>query len=41
MSTRVDWVAHKASWLSLGMLKAGSVGIDADGLVKVDYDITA
>ena len=41
MSTRVDWVPHKASWLSLGMLKAGSVGIDADGLVKVDYDITA
>lgn len=35
MKTRVDWVAHKASWLSLGMWKAGSVLIDAEGVVKI------
>jgi hypothetical protein len=35
MKTRVDWVAHKASWLSLGLWKAGSVLIDAEGVVKI------
>ena len=35
MKTRVDWVAHKASWLSLGMWKAGSVAIDVEGIVKI------
>lgn len=35
MKTRVDWVAHKASWLSLGMWKAGSALIDAEGVVKI------
>lgn len=38
MKTQVDWVAHKASYLSMGMLKAGAVGIDPAGLVKVNYD---
>ena len=37
MQTRVDWVAHKASWLSLGMWKAGSVAIDVEGIVEVKY----
>ena len=37
MKTRVDWVAHKASWLSLGMWKAGSVAIDVEGIVEVKY----
>jgi len=35
MNTRVDWVAHKASWLSLGMWKAGSVLIDTEGAIKI------
>ena len=37
MKTRVDWVAHKASWLSLGMWKAGSVAIDVTGIIEVKY----
>jgi len=37
MKTRVDWVAHKASWLSMGMWKAGSVAIDVEGIVEVKY----
>ncbi len=37
MNTRVDWVAHKASWLSLGMWKAGSVAIDIEGIIPVEY----
>jgi len=35
MKTKVDYVAHKASWLSMGMWKAGSVLIDAEGVVKI------
>jgi len=37
MNTRVDYVAHKASWLSMGMWKAGSVAIDVTGIVEVKY----
>lgn len=37
MKTKVDYVAHKASWLSMGMWKAGSVAIDVTGIVKVKY----
>ena len=37
MQTRVDWVAHKASWLSMGMWKAGSVAIDVEGIIPVEY----
>ena len=37
MKTRVDWVPHKASWLSMGMWKAGSVAIDVEGIVEVKY----
>lgn len=35
MKTRVDYVPHKASWLSMGMWKAGSVLIDGEGCVKI------
>lgn len=37
MDTRVDYVPHKASWLSMGMWKAGSVLIDVEGVVEVKY----
>lgn len=37
MKTRVDWVPHKASWLSLGLWKAGSVVIDGEGVIGVDF----
>jgi len=37
MKTRVDYIAHKASWLSMGMWKAGSVAIDVEGIVEVKY----
>ena len=37
MKTRVDYVAHKASWLSMGMWKAGSVCIDIEGVIPVQY----
>lgn len=37
MKTRVDFVPHKASWLSMGMWKAGSVVIDVEGIVEVKY----
>ena len=35
MDTKVDYVAHKASWLTMGLWKAGSVAIDAEGIVKI------
>jgi len=37
MKTRVDYIAHKASWLSMGMWKAGSVAIDIEGIIPVEY----
>ena len=37
MKTRVDYVPHKASWLSMGMWKGGSVAIDLEGIVEVKY----
>lgn len=37
MKTKVDYVPHKASWLSMGMWKAGSVAIDVEGIVQVKY----
>jgi len=37
MKTRVDYVPHKASWLSMGMWKGGSVAIDIEGIVEVKY----
>lgn len=41
MKTEINYVAQKTSWLTNGMLKAGSVVRDAGGLVKVQYDKTA
>ena len=35
MTTSVDWIAHKKSWLSAGNLKAGAVIRDIDGIVKI------
>ena len=35
MQTKVDYVAHKASWLTMGLWKAGSVAIDVEGIVKI------
>lgn len=37
MKTKVDYVPHKASWLSMGMWKAGSVAIDIEGIIPVEY----
>lgn len=37
MKTKVDYVAHKASWLSMGMWKAGAVCIDIQGVIPVQY----
>jgi hypothetical protein len=41
MKTEINWIAERTSWLSNGMLKAGSVVRDEGGLVKVKYDKTA
>lgn len=41
MKTKMDYVAHKASYLTMGMWKAGSVAIDPEGIIKVNYDKTA
>ena len=37
MKTRVDYVPHKASWLSMGMWKGGSINIDDTGIIPVNY----
>lgn len=37
MTTRVDYVPHKASWLSMGMWKGGSINIDDEGIIPVNY----
>lgn len=34
MTTSVDWIGHKKSWLSAGNLKANAVIRDIDGIVK-------
>lgn len=41
MKTTVDWVAQKTSWLCNGILKAGAVAREAQGIVKLQYDETA
>ena len=38
MTTNVDWIAHKKSWLSAGNLKAGAVIRDIDGIVEILCD---
>lgn len=35
--TSVDWIAERVSWLSNGLLKAGSTIIDPEGTAKVAY----
>lgn len=35
MMTRVDWVATRTSWLSNGLFSAGSIAIDALGIVDI------
>jgi hypothetical protein len=37
MMTKVDWVPEKTSWLSNGMLRAGSVIRENAGIVRVNY----
>jgi len=37
MKTEINWIAERTSWLSNGMLKAGSTVRDNGGLVKVQY----
>ena len=41
MKTSIDWIAERTSWLTNGMMKAGSVVRDEGGLIKVQYDKTA
>jgi len=35
MRTEVNYIAHKTSWLANGIFSAGSVAIDADGIVEL------
>lgn len=35
MSTTIDWIAQKTSWLANGMLKAGAVAREAAGIVRM------
>ena len=41
VSTEVNYVPEKVSWLSLGKVKAGAVVVDKTGTVQVDIDETA
>jgi len=41
MKTDIDWIPQRTSWLSNGMMKAGSVVRDEGGLIKVQYNKTA
>jgi hypothetical protein len=41
VSTEVNYVPEKVSWLSLGKVKAGAVAVDTSGIVKVEIDETA
>jgi hypothetical protein len=38
MSTTIDWIAQKTSWLANGMFKAGAVAREPQGIVKLQYD---
>lgn len=39
MMTKVDWVPQKTSWLSNGMLRAGSVIRENAGIIRVNYQV--
>lgn len=41
VSTKIDWIAQKKSWLSAGQMKAGAVARDVLGIVKVQSTETA
>ena len=41
VSSEVNYVPEKVSWLSLGKVKAGAVVVDKTGTVQVDIDETA
>lgn len=41
MKTTIDWIAQKTSWLANGMMKAGAVVREPQGIVKLQYDETA
>lgn len=38
MSTTIDWIAQKTSWLANGMFKAGAIAREPQGIVKLQYD---
>ena len=38
MKTSIDYIPERTSFLCNGMLKAGAVVRDVDGIVQVDYD---
>lgn len=40
MKTTIDWVAQKTSWLANGMLKAGAIAREPQGIVKLQYNET-
>jgi len=41
ISTEVNYVPSKTSWLSTGKMKSGAATIDSDGIVKVQIDESA
>ena len=38
MKTTIDWIAQKTSWLANGMVKAGAIAREPQGIVKIQYD---
>jgi hypothetical protein len=41
MSTTIDWVAQKTSWLANSIFKAGAVAREPQGIVKIQYNETS
>ncbi|MDH5182453.1 MAG: phage capsid protein [Gammaproteobacteria bacterium] len=37
MITKVDWVAHKTSWLTTGLLRSGAVIRENAGITRINY----
>lgn len=40
MKTTIDWVPQKTSWLANGMMKAGAIAREPQGIIKIVYDET-
>lgn len=40
MQTSIDWIAQKTSWLATGILKAGAVAREPQGIYKIQYNET-